>query len=729
MKMNKIIVGIYLLFLIGCSIGVVAQELTNDSSPESFSMSRAKMYLEDNQVVLFNGIGSVNPRQYSITGLTNLKFYPIDLHRYDFHFNFLDNISKEVVHDDTPALWKEWVEEGTGTDPLGANFRTGFKKVMVTQDETWQPNQYHRKGVFHKKLDPNWLSFGIESWTRVSGEDDEVLLKIQITNYASEEMDISLVPNQSNKGVVSVYGIEGSSKAKSINPFVLASEQVRVSIASDIKETDENGFRIILAPKARQVYYFAIQATVDLKKEAVIYQSNIKERFDMAYDRTVERLNATFSKIPVVKTEHPGINELYRRCALTLNECKWERDNFIVNPFWASGTWAISMIWDQCFAEEALAMIDPEGLKESIKLELRECKMKQSYISYAGAGGHILYIQNPFALQTTIDAYITQTGDQSIFDDLTGDATVYEWMKLWAFELKEKYCREDGLVDVGFSTEKIIEIRTDGYNDIVPVVNGLTASFFKWMYEVANERGDKDAKKFKEWYDQLSLSFHEKLWNDEFGWFDNLHADGKKDRTWTYHLLDLLETDELSYYQKSRLAEHIRDGRFLAPYGMYSISKHDTLHWDRIDADFGGGGQYPGMTLRIAKSLLENGFQAQGFEILKRFSKYTEHFPYLTHNPLSDKFIQDQSSMSLQISAGAGIHAVITGIFGIKPQKDGSLIVNPVYDQELGKATLTGYMFRGKSIDVVLTPDSYQVKRDGKLVVEKRYGEKAYIKP
>jgi len=101
--MNKITSRIFLLFLISYSFNVMAQELKNNLTPESFSMSRAKMYLEDTQVVLFNGIGSVNPRQYSITGLTNLKFYPIDLHRYDFHFNFLDNKSKEVVHDDTPA--------------------------------------------------------------------------------------------------------------------------------------------------------------------------------------------------------------------------------------------------------------------------------------------------------------------------------------------------------------------------------------------------------------------------------------------------------------------------------------------------------------------------------------------------------------------------------------------------------------------------------------------------
>jgi len=133
------------------------------------------------------------------------------------------------------------------------------------------------------------------------------------------------------------------------------------------------------------------------------------------------------------------------------------------------------------------------------------------------------------------------------------------------------------------------------------------------------------------------------------------------------------------------------------------------------------------MTLRIAKSLLENGFNAQGFEILKQFSKYTDHFPYFTHNPWSDKFFQDQSSMALQISAGAGIEAIISGIFGLEPQIDGSLVIDPSYNQELGSAELQGFKFRDASYDVVLKSDSYILKRNGKFIFEKKYGEKVRI--
>src|SRR5690606_36432602 len=104
-------------------------------TPESMAMSRSKMYLEDNQVILFNGRGSVSPRQFSVTGLTNLKFYPVDLPDYEFCLEFYHHRSETTINDNTPELWKTWLETGRGTDPLGANLRPEFKKLIVTQDE------------------------------------------------------------------------------------------------------------------------------------------------------------------------------------------------------------------------------------------------------------------------------------------------------------------------------------------------------------------------------------------------------------------------------------------------------------------------------------------------------------------------------------------------------------------------------------------------------------------
>lgn len=707
------------IFLLVClAIPAICFAQMNETAypPESMAMPRSKMYLEDKQVIIFNGIGSVNPRQFSITGLTNLKFYPVDIPGYEFYFDFLENLTGTVIQDNTPQLWKTWLEESKGTDPLGANLRPEFVKLLVTQDEIWQPNQYYRKGVFHHKVNSGLISFGIESWTSVSGKDDEVYLKLKLNNYNSKELDITLIPVQKIKQI-------NSAEQGKNDPFTVSDGQVKISVATNVSTKNEQGFRIVLPAQTTGDYFFAISPTLDLDKNFPVYQSDIEDRFSKAYQHTIDRLKAFTKNLPVLSTQNNRLNELYKRCILTVAECRWERNNFILNPFWASGTWPISMIWDQCFSAEVLAMADPESLKETIKLSLRECKMQQSWIFWHGAVGNIVYIQDPFALQETIDAYLKYTGDFAILNEVTGEATVYEWMKRWAYELQENYSRADGLIDIGPKGEKLIEMRTYGYNDVVPIVSILAADFYQRMHEWAVELDDKDAPQFLSWAEKTGQAVN-KLWNDDLGWFDILYADGTKKVIWSYHLFESLESSYVSASQKQRMIQHIRDGEFLAPYGLYSVSRRDTLHWDRIDGDWGGGGQYAGMPLKIAKSLFKLGYSHKGFEILKRFAKYTDHFPYISQNPWSDKMFQDQSSMPLQISAGAGVEAVISGIFGLLPQPDGSLIVNPSFEREIGDSELTGFIFRDNRYDVILRENYFKVKKNGNFIAENRYGDK-----
>jgi hypothetical protein len=717
-KMKRLI--IYAFCLLGTIHLSQAQTKENVLTPEMLSMPRSQMTLENDQLFLFNGRGSVSPCELSITGLDRIRFLPRELGNYNFHFNFFDKLSGTIIYDDAKHLETLGLNGVGPLDPNGANFRSNIPKMMIPQDDIWQPNQSYRKGIYHYKLKENWVSMGVETWTSVSGSEDEALQKIRIVNRAAGELEIFLVPIQTaNRRLSDIKDMPREDNGI----FSVTSRNTRVSIASDISESDARGFRVSLPAGGVGVYYFAIQVTDTSENQPERHQPNIKERFITAQERTVERLNLMADRLPKIKTDNESINEMYRRCILTVSECKWERDEFVVSPFWATGSWIISMIWDQCFAEEVIAMVDPEGLKKAIMLTLRESKMERSYIAWYGAQGGILYIQDPFALQTMIQAYITYTGDRSILNEVTGDATVYEWLERWIYKLHDEFARADGLLDVE-DPEHLIEIRTGGYNRVVPVVSGLASDFYLQMSQWASEQGDKDAAKFKEWHEQIKKSLAEKSWNDEIGWFDNLYPDGGRSTTMTFHLLDLIESNSISTYQKSRMIEHIRDGEFLAPYGMWSISRADSIHWDRMDADFGGGGQYTGMTLRIAKNLYLNGHPEKGYEILKRYSKYAEHFPVMPGNPWSDKMFQNRVSLSFHIASGAGIEAIMSGIFGVWPREDGKIEFNPYYHSDLGNADLTDFQFRGDSYDVNLREDHYLVKKNGTSVARRMYGEK-----
>ena len=148
-------------------------------------------------------------------------------------------------------------------------------------------------------------------------------------------------------------------------------------------------------------------------------------------------------------------------------------------------------------------------------------KMECSYIARNGYQYvPILYIQDPFALQHLIEVYMLHTGRRDILDTRAGDKTVYEWMKNWAYLLHNKFgTGPGGLIDVGYGTELLIEIRTDGYDHIVPAVNGMAIDLYQTLSDWAYLRNDSDYESFIDWGNKLNESFHKHLWNEELGWF------------------------------------------------------------------------------------------------------------------------------------------------------------------------------------------------------------------
>ena len=290
-------------------------------------------------------------------------------------------------------------------------------------------------------------------------------------------------------------------------------------------------------------------------------------------------------------------------------------------------------------------------------------------------------------------------------------------------ELEKRYARPDGLLDFGAGSEKMLEIRTDGYQHVVAATNGMAVAYFRQVATWGRERKDPDAVQFEAWAQTLQDSMNQKLWDPQNGWFMNLYPDGSKHLVLSYHQFDLLDAGILSAQQSDAMIGHLKEGEFLGPLGIYSISKADTIHWDIEDVDWGGGGQYTGEPLRLAESLYRLGYSDLAWDVLARCTKWTEHFPYITQEIFADYFRSPEVEMPLEIAAGSGVQAVIFGVFGFRPHLDGSLEVAPSYHHELGEARLTGYKFRGHSYDVALSAWDYEVFQDGKSVKRADYAK------
>jgi hypothetical protein len=171
---------------------------------------------------------------------------------------------------------------------------------------------------------------------------------------------------------------------------------------------------------------------------------------------------------------------------------------------------------------------------------------------------------------------------------------------------------------------------------------------------------------------------------------------------------------------------HLQEGEFLGKYGVYSIARRDTVHWDLIDSDWGGGGQYAGMPGRISRNLYQKGFAGKGWDILKRHIRYVDYFPYLPQNPRIDAPEQDRSSMPVQIAAGAGLEAIVFGTFGVKMEED-RLTIKPFNHEDIGEATLKDIHYKGRVFGIQLSRKTFSVYEGDKLLATRFYGEEVVI--
>lgn len=705
---------------------VLAQKEFTPADPEYYAMDRENMTFDDEQVLLVNYRGFVSPRQHSVTQFTNVWFLPIGAPRYEFNLNFFDKGTGRIIEDDVPTKWKSWIDDGKSYDPLGSNFRPNSPSIMVTQDEKWQPNQYHRTATFHKEYNNKWVSFSAKSWTSVSFEDDEVFIKLELTNRNSEDLNMTIIPNQVAE-TMECHFKNGNTKAATIDAFTFGSDMARARVSSSNKETSDKGFEIRIEPGESATYYFAVKFFEPQNGAPEIYQTDIKERIESADKKTRDMLKWACDQLPEFSSPNKQLQEYYYRCILSVMMSRYENPNYITDVFWAVGTWPYTISWDNSYSSDVLAMLEPESLKGAIITDFEQVQLKRTYVGWNGAHWDILYIQEPFALQVMIEAYLRHTGDYSIFDEVAAGKTVWEWMQAWVNELQTNYTNKLGLIDVGYNTEKIIEIRTDGYNHAVPITNTLTIDLLYTMADWAKKRDEsklqqkffKDAEKLKGLVDKY-------MWNEELGWFDNYYPDGTKGTIWTYHLFDLLGKNYLPDYQAFRLMSHLQEGVFLGKYGVYSIARRDSVHWDLIDADWGGGGQYAGMPGRISRYAYQKGFAGIGWDILKRHIRYIDHFPYLPQNPLIDAPEQDRSSMPLQIAAGAGVEAIVFGTFGVKMEED-KLTIKPFNHEDIGEATLKGIKYKGRTFGIHLARKTFSVYEGEKLIATKFYGEEVLV--
>jgi hypothetical protein len=703
-------------------------------------MPRSKIAMGDRMIRLFNGRGAVSIRDKSLTGLQFLKFPPIDLRDWRYFLAFRETKANLLIQDIVPDYYDAKVENWKNPHPLGMNFYPGAPYVMLLQQAYWQPNAYFRTGTFHKLMGDRWISFGVSTKTNVSADKDEIYMEVEIENRQAEPLEFVASADQRAPDLTLTFPNEPAKPAGPVthpDAFTLASDQIRITVVSNLPEEGKEGWRWEIPGHARAKAYFAIVLQPASAAAPSVVAADLAQRMERADQALRSRLQWAGAALPQVSTGDPAFDNLYRRCILSVLESRWERENFTAKPFYAVGTWIFTIPWDTSYASEMLSVMDPKGLREAFLAYARSGLLSNSWLPWNGNPNTYFantktkywYVQNPFAEMRILQEYLTQTGDTEFLNESVDGASIFEWMKRIGREIEKQYARPDGLLDFGAGSQRMLEIRTDGYEHVVAATNGLAIAYMRQVAAWCRERNDPDASQFESWEKALQSALNQKLWDPKAGWFVNLYPDGSKQLVLSYHQFDMLDAGILSPQQQDAMISHLKDGEFLGPLGMYSISKADREHWDLEDVDWGGGGQYTGEPLRLAESLYKLGYPEAAWDILSRCSHWSDDFPTIPQEIFADNPRSPEVEMPLEIAAGSGVQAVVFGVFGLRPHLDGSLDVAPSYHQELGQASLTGYRFRGHSYDVVLGPWDYEVFRDGTLVRRTNYAQSIKFSP
>ena len=697
------------------------------STAGKLSMPLGQIAFRDRDLRLFNRRGTTSFRPRTVTGLKAMIFMP---------FNMSDpQTTPPLSLSDSGHFNLSFREETTGvliqdiqdefSDPLYLNQKPAADNrlgphfgereaslLLLYQDGVWSPETLVRRGTYHRFERGVLVSFGIESRVFLSADKDEIYVELTFENRLDRTLVLTAIPDQPRVGMP-----RGPC-------FVRDEGDYQIEVVSDAGPAGEEGWRLELPPKGAAVHNFALLIhPAGQSASTGHFRPNLKDGIAGSRAATAKLLDLAAERLPQVATHNAAFDEFYKRSVLSVLLCRRERENHIVSPFYDLGFGRGGATpWDMAYSSSLIAQLDPVGFKGMLLAFFASgSALEASWLSWQGKPSG-WYAQTPFALLQMVKDYIRTTGDDRFLDSRAGSITVFDSLENAADELS-RFIGADGLLDVGPGTGKVLEIRTSGYEHVVPTINALASDFFDDIGRQCRARGMAGGGRYEAIAARLKEAISKRLWNEQAGWFDTLNSEGQTETVLSYHVFDMLGTRSTEAMHKRRLIERLRDGEFLAPFGMTSISQADRVHYDREDCDWGGGGQYVGQPLKIVEQLFRLGRSQEPWNLLKRCLRWTERFPYFPQTIYGDvlELQPHQVDWPLQISAGAGAQAIIHGVFGFQPQDDGTVVVAPHYDRSLGIAEIDNCSFRHHRYRIRLTPHWFEVWRDGLRVAKSSY--------
>lgn len=651
---------------------------------DSFAIDLRRSVAPENHVWVCSGRGTVAPVAKTVCGASGFFSPPVAAPDTGLSFSFCVN--------------------GRAIPDCGSCGK-GDVGLLLSGAE-WRPDRILRRGIYHFAEAGELVSFTVESELAAFASRAGFAIRIGVRNCGAASITLRLdaivapghpreVPLGPNWNFTPPAPGEEHARPCGDNLWA-TSGGVRCQLIGDA-----GGERPLASGERAE---WCVGLCFDSAAAPPSPSSLLQETFE-AWRRRVAKASEA---LPGLSTDIPGLGAYYLRCIASGLVCLWENPAFAITPFPAtSGIDGGSLCcypWDSSgYVARFLCSILGNGARDLLRAMLASHMERHICMALNGEGeGSCSY---SYSLWSAINLY------WAIATHLGGGGELFEDV-LRVFMTDERRLADHGVLKDYGEQCNLLEMRTRGYEHVVPSPNAERAWGFDRLADLASHFGRQGAA---EWHAKAAAirdAIGKCLWDEEASFFRCLHPGGVSETVYSIQAFDALRYGACTPRMKAALVAHVRDGAFLGRYGVSSVSVEDALHYELNDPDWSGGGAYSGEGPQLAETLWGCGESDRAWDVLSRHFWMGEMLPYIPQEHYCDRPATPPHKRANIIAGAAGYEAIVYGMAGFRPQLDGSLRIAPAPPPR-GFVELAGIRHRGHRIDLRFSKDTMRVVVNG----------------
>lgn len=660
---------------------------------EDFSLNLNSSLAPSNHLWVMSGWSTVTPVSKTVMGVGDCFGPPIA----GKNFKLLVNIEANghLIRD----------VGSVGKDDVGLLYSGG----------QWQPDKIIRKGTYHHLVGNNLISFSVQSELIPLFNRTGFILKCTIKNRLGTVLKIKINPNIT----------PGNPNFIPLNlwPFMLPKAgNAALSLGDHFWSNDK--VNIALFSESLTAEIPALESNITYLAITFSGKNNISTKPEKIKDWEIEerlvwenKLKWALHNVPVIESTIPGLDDYYKRSIASGLVAIWENPSFIVNPFLATcgidGGGICTYIWDPGgYIPRMLCLMLGKDVIAITKAMSEIGLDKYNAYTLDGTGIGVSYAYSTWSFVNFVWEISKHIGlNESLFNEARRLVL-----------LNEKLESSNNLIDYGVQGN-LLEMRSAGWEHYVVSPNAERV----WCLERLADMGEKinfNSTEIKQWREKslvIKKAIQDQLWDPVSHWFKCIYPNGHTELVYSIQVYDAIRAGVCSKKMTEDLLGHLKEGYFLFPYGVSSISGEDTVHYEVNDTDWSGGGAYTGDGPDLVKLMYELGKPDLALDILKRFFWMGKHLPYYPQEHYVDRPAVPAHKRANECSGLTGADAILYGMVGLDPKIDGTLWLNPQIPNN-EEIYLVGYGWRGHLVDIHFKNKTCNVTFDGKKIYQGKIG-------